>query len=109
MPPLVMRAPDAVWVSVLALLALQSSFLLPPFGYAVMMARARMAEGVALGRLTRALAPFLAAQILVLGLTIAYPALVHLTEPTVASPQPLSDDEIDRRLEEMAPAAPGDD
>ena len=27
----------------------------------------------------------------------------------VASPQPLSDDEIDRRLEKMAPAAPGDD
>jgi TRAP-type mannitol/chloroaromatic compound transport system permease large subunit len=109
MPPLVMRAPDAVWVSVLALLALQSSFLLPPFGYAVMMARARMAEGVALGPLARALAPFLAAQIFVLGLTVAYPALVHLAEPVVASPQPLSDDEVNRRLEEIVPATPDGD
>jgi TRAP-type mannitol/chloroaromatic compound transport system permease large subunit len=91
------------------LLALQSSFLLPPFGYAVMMARALMAEGVALGALARALAPFLAAQILVLGLTIAYPALVHLAEPAVAQAPPLSDDEVYRRLEGIVPATPDGD
>jgi tripartite ATP-independent transporter DctM subunit len=109
MPPLIMRAPDAVWVSVLALLALQSSFLLPPFGYAVMMARARMAESVALGPLTRALAPFLVAQIVVLGVTVAYPALTHLGEPAVAVQAPLSSDEATRRLEEIVPATPNDD
>jgi TRAP-type mannitol/chloroaromatic compound transport system permease large subunit len=44
MPPLLMREPDAVWVSVLTLLALQASFLVPTFGYAVMMARTAAAE-----------------------------------------------------------------
>ena len=39
MPPVLTRAPDAIWISVLALLALQASFLVPPTGYAVMMAR----------------------------------------------------------------------
>ena len=39
MPSILTRAPDAVWISVLALLALQASFLVPPTGYAVMMAR----------------------------------------------------------------------
>jgi len=109
MPPLIVRAPDAVWVSVLALLALQSSFLLPPFGYAVMMARARMAESVALASLTRALAPFIVAQIVVLGLTIAYPGLTHLAEPAVVIQAPLSSDEATRRLEEIVPATPDDD
>jgi tripartite ATP-independent transporter DctM subunit len=108
MPPLIMRAPDAVWVSVLALLTLQSSFLLPPLGYAVMMARARVPEPVRLAPLTRALAPFLTAQLVVLGVTVAYPALTHLGEPAVVTQAPLSSDEATRRLEEIVPAAPSD-
>jgi tripartite ATP-independent transporter DctM subunit len=109
MPPLIMRAPDAVWVAVLTLLALQSSFLLPPLGYAVMMARTRMAASVPLAPLARALAPFLAAQIVVLALTIAYPALTHLAEPAVIWQAPLSNDEATRRLEEIVPATPDDE
>ena len=38
-PPLLVRVADARWVAVLVLLTLQSSFLLPPFGYALMMVR----------------------------------------------------------------------
>jgi tripartite ATP-independent transporter DctM subunit len=34
-PPLLVRVADARWVAVLLLLTLQSSFLLPPFGYAL--------------------------------------------------------------------------
>jgi TRAP-type mannitol/chloroaromatic compound transport system permease large subunit len=107
MPPLLIRAPDAVWVAVLALLTLQSSFLLPPFGYAVMMARNRVAGSVPLAPLARVLAPFIAAQVLVLGLTVAYPRLTHLADPAAgeaAQQRPLTEDEINRRLEEMAPA-----
>jgi TRAP-type mannitol/chloroaromatic compound transport system permease large subunit len=96
--------PDAVWVSVLALLTLQSSFLLPPFGYAVMMARTRIEGSVALAPLARALAPFLAAQIIVLGLAVAYPLLTHLAEPATAAQRPLSDEEVKERLEKIVPA-----
>ena len=38
-PPLLIRVADARWVAVLLLLTLQTSFLLPPFGYALMMVR----------------------------------------------------------------------
>ena len=78
MPPLLTRVPDAVWVAVLTLLALQASFLIPPFGYAVMMARTNMVQAVRAGALTRCLLPFLGIQILVLGLTVLFPAITHL-------------------------------
>jgi tripartite ATP-independent transporter DctM subunit len=78
MPPLLTRVPDAVWVAVLTLLALQASFLIPPFGYAVMMARTTMIRAVQTGALTRSLLPFLGIQILVLGLTVLFPVITHL-------------------------------
>jgi hypothetical protein len=57
MPPLLVRMADARWVSVLLLLTLQSSFLLPPFGYALMMLRGAAKDPV---RVLRACAcPFL--------------------------------------------------
>jgi len=77
-PPLLVRAPDAVWVAALVLLALQASFLLPPFGYALMMARSSMREIVPLAAVLRSLAPFLALQVLVLIAVFLFPALVHL-------------------------------
>jgi len=81
MPALLTRVENPVWVAVLALLSLQASFLLPPLGYAVMMARTMAAARVALGPLVRALLPFLAAQLVVLGLTLAFPGLVRLALP----------------------------
>src|SRR5258706_3178180 len=77
-PPLLIRAPDAVWIAVLVLLSLQASFLLPPFGYALMMARSAMKEAVPLGSVLRSLAPFLAVQALVLIAVFLFPGLVHV-------------------------------
>ncbi|MBI3444205.1 MAG: TRAP transporter large permease subunit [Magnetospirillum sp.] len=84
MPPLLVRVPDAVWVAVAALLTLQASFLLPPLGQAVLMARRVVAEAPRTGILLRAVAPFLGLQLAVLALVLAFPALVHLTEPAAA-------------------------
>ena len=88
MPALLMRVPDAVWVSVATLLVLQASFMIPPFGYAVMMARTMMSRGsgasrqsVPMSLLTRALAPYLAAQLVVLGLVVAVPGIAHFASP----------------------------
>ncbi len=81
MPPVLTRAPDAIWISVLALLALQASFLIPPTGYAVMMARSQMRQKTTLAPLIRALAPFIAAQLVVLALVVAVPKLAHLAQP----------------------------
>jgi TRAP-type mannitol/chloroaromatic compound transport system permease large subunit len=103
MPALLMRVPDAVWVSVLTLLALQASFLIPPFGYAVMMARSATGDVGRLSRISAALLPFLCLQLLVLGLTLAYPPLAHLAEPGAIRARLLPDAEIERQLDNIAP------
>src|SRR6185312_4065175 len=46
-PALLIRVADARWVAVLVLLTLQTSFLLPPFGYALMMVRGALKQPVA--------------------------------------------------------------
>ena len=113
MPPLLTRVDDPVWVAVLALLALQSSFLLPPLGYAVMMARTLSPVRVDLHALVKALLPFLAAQLVVLGLTVAFPLLAHLAlpaEPVAFLPKrPLTDREVEQRLFQQLPPPPYSD
>lgn len=109
MPPVLMRAPDAVWISVLALLALQASFLVPPTGYAVMMARSTVAQKTSLRPLARALAPYLAAQLVVLVLVLLLPALAHLAEPArLAGPavEKLDDDAARKRFNDMLSIPP---
>ncbi len=103
MPPVLTRAPDAVWISVLALLALQASFLVPPTGYAVMMARSAMATKTALRPLASALAPYLGVQLVVLVLVVAVPPLAHLAEPArpAAPVQQLDDDAARKRFNDM--------
>jgi TRAP-type mannitol/chloroaromatic compound transport system permease large subunit len=76
MPPLLVRVPDAAWVAVLVLLILQTSFLVPPFGYAVMMVRSTLGRALTPGAFTRAVLPYLAVQLGVLALVLAFPALV---------------------------------
>jgi tripartite ATP-independent transporter DctM subunit len=105
MPPLLTQIADATWVAVLTLLILQASFLTPPFGYAVLMVRNRVRQALSGGGLARALAPYLAAQLAVLALTLAWPGLVwhrnssDLRPPT--SSAPASEDEQARMLEKQ--------
>ena len=109
MPPVLTRAPDAVWISVLALLALQASFLVPPNGYAVMMARGALAEKAPVRQVTRALAPYLAAQLLVLALVVLLPSLAHLAQPKGADAPPtekLDDDAARKRFNDMLKLPP---
>jgi TRAP-type mannitol/chloroaromatic compound transport system permease large subunit len=106
-PPLLVRVADARWVSVLLLLTLQSSFLLPPFGYALMMVRGAAKEPAPFRPFVRALMPFLAAQWLLLAVVLAMPALVHVGERasdlTRTPEKPLTPEEIDRQLRDMVP------
>jgi TRAP-type mannitol/chloroaromatic compound transport system permease large subunit len=104
-PPLLVCVADARWVSVLVLLTLQSSFLLPPFGYALMMVRGVLKEPVAFRSFVRALAPFLAAQWLLLLLVLLFLQRTHLGQSSDASSRilsvPMSDEEYNKRLNEM--------
>jgi TRAP-type mannitol/chloroaromatic compound transport system permease large subunit len=78
LPPLLVHVADARWVAVLLLLALQSSFLLPPFGYALMMVHGSTRDPAPFAPFVRALLPFLVAQWLVVAVVLAFPELVHL-------------------------------
>jgi TRAP-type mannitol/chloroaromatic compound transport system permease large subunit len=91
MPPLLTVVPAATWVAVLTLLILQASFLLPPFGYAVLMVRSRSPRPVPMRALTRALSPYLVAQLAVLTLILAAPGLVWQRNPTTLSPPAASE------------------
>jgi len=109
-PPLLTRVPDATWVAVLTLLVLQTSFLVPPFGYAVLMARGRLDSRVGTRALGRALAPYVGAQLVVLALVIAFPRMLWRDEPEAAAAPatPASEerarDLLERQLEEPQPA-----
>ncbi|ARJ67188.1 hypothetical protein WV31_16695 [Magnetospirillum sp. ME-1] len=105
MPPLLIRSPDAVWVAVAALLTLQASFLLPPLGQAVLMARKTVTGATSTKALVRALAPFLAVQMAVLALVLAVPAMVHLADPPQAPnpPPPAVQEPPDAPLYGMQP------
>jgi tripartite ATP-independent transporter DctM subunit len=109
-PPLLLRVADARWVSALVLLTLQSSFLLPPFGYALMMVRGAVKPPAPFRAFVKALLPFLIAQWLLLILVLFVPRLVHLTEnpeDSVRSPaNALPQHEFDKRLREMLPPPP---
>jgi len=108
-PPLLVRVADARWVAVLVLLTLQTSFLLPPFGYALMMVRGTLAYQGSLAAMVRALIPFLLAQWVVLATVLLLPQLTHLGESesnrSRAAP-PVSNEEINRRLNEMLTPLP---
>jgi TRAP-type mannitol/chloroaromatic compound transport system permease large subunit len=111
-PALIALLGDAQQVSVLLLLALQLSFLLPPMGYAVMLARGNMAPALSNAALLRALLPFLLALVAVIAVVFCLPAAVHqLDAPVVLNAPgdaPESDADLVRRMQEMtqAPESP---
>ena len=91
----------------LLLLTLQTSFLLPPVGYALMMVRGTLRYAGSLSALMRALFPFLIAQWLVLATVLLVPQLAHFGEKEVKRETPnLSTEEINRRMQEMLTPIP---
>ena len=116
LPPLLVSIPDATWVAVITLLILQTSFILPPFGYAVLMIGNRLARPVGNRAMALALAPYVVLQIAVLGLVVAAPSLLwRVPDPPAAvgtSAGGLSEDQIREQFEKVmreqsADSAPG--
>jgi TRAP-type mannitol/chloroaromatic compound transport system permease large subunit len=120
LPPLLVQVPDAVWVAALTLLILQTSFTVPPFGYAVMMVRNLTREPLPSAKLMRALAPYLVAQLIVLAAVIMFPQMLWRADsrpstPAASDPATAVDtrDLLNRQLnqnqegDEKTPAAEG--
>ncbi|MBM65192.1 MAG: C4-dicarboxylate ABC transporter [Myxococcales bacterium] len=68
---------DMVWFGVLLAINLQTSFLTPPFGFSLFYLRGVAPESVETTAIYRGALPFIAIQLLVLGLVIAFPSLVR--------------------------------
>ena len=78
MPPLLAQVPDAAWVACLTLLVLQAGFLLPPWGYAVVLARAMSGtDGASPKALARELLPYLAVLTVVAATVFACPEITR--------------------------------
>ena len=74
-PVLFMMGIDPVWLGVMIAINLQTSFLTPPFGFALFYLRAVAPEGLRTVQLYRGIIPFVAIQILALFIVASYPGL----------------------------------
>jgi tripartite ATP-independent transporter DctM subunit len=74
-PVLLAMGMDPIWLGVLIAVNLQTSFLTPPFGFALFYLRGVAPPAVATTEIYRGAAPFVALQLLLLVAVLAWPAL----------------------------------
>lgn len=74
-PVLFLLGVDPVWLGVMMAINLQTSFLTPPFGFALFYLRGAVPEGLATADLYRGVLPFIALQLLMLLLLALWPPL----------------------------------
>ncbi len=105
MPPLLMLVPDVTWVAVLALLVLQMSFLLPPFGYAILMASSVLRKNLKQRALSAALLPYLLVQAGVVFIVLFWPNMVWRNDAATlgdaSNHKQLSNEEIQQLFEQQ--------
>lgn len=82
-PPLIILGADPIWLAILMALNLQTSFLTPPFGFALFYLRGAAPEGVETLDIWRGAIPFIGLQLIMIALVAAIPALATWL-PTVA-------------------------
>jgi len=76
-PPLIMMGHDPIWLAVLIAVNLQTSFLTPPFGFALFYLRGGAPAIVRTVQIYRGVLPFIGLQIAALGIVAATPPLVN--------------------------------
>ncbi|WP_300513547.1 TRAP transporter large permease subunit [Aliiroseovarius sp.] len=66
---------DTTWFAVLFILSMQSAYLTPPFGYNLFYMRSVAPPEITIGDIYKAALPFVALQIIGLGLVVAFPQI----------------------------------
>jgi TRAP-type mannitol/chloroaromatic compound transport system permease large subunit len=74
-PPLLMMGLDPVWLGVMMAINLQTSFLTPPFGFALFYLRGVAPPEVRTAQIYAGAIPFIFIQILALAMLAAFPAI----------------------------------
>ena len=67
---------DMLWVGVLIALNLQTSFLTPPFGFALFYLKGVTPPEIQTNQIYRGIIPFILIQLLIVGLVLFFPGLV---------------------------------
>jgi len=74
-PPLILLGCDPVWLAILMAVNLQTSFLTPPFGFALFYLRGAAPPEVSTLQIWRGVVPFIGLQLLLIALVAAVPGL----------------------------------
>ena len=74
-PPLIILGFDPVWLAILMALNLQTSFLTPPFGFALFYLRGAAPPSIKTMQIWQGAIPFIMLQLILIGLVAAIPAL----------------------------------
>ena len=69
---------DPKWVTIMIAVNLQTSFLTPPFGFALFYLRGVAPEGITTGHIYRGVIPFVLIQVVALGLFWLFPGIVTI-------------------------------
>ncbi len=75
-PVLLLMGVDPVWLGVIVAVNLQTSFLTPPFGFSLFYLRSVAPPNIRTSQIYRGAAPFVALQLVVIALLIAFPGIV---------------------------------
>lgn len=75
-PVLLMMGVDPIWLGIMIAVNLQTSFLTPPFGFALFYLRGVAPPSITTGQIYRGVIPFIAIQLLLLLLLALFPELV---------------------------------
>ena len=74
-PVLLMLGFDPVWLGIMLAVNLQTSFLTPPFGFALFYLRGVTPDSIPTAEIYRGVLPYIGLQLLLLGLLVAWPEL----------------------------------
>ena len=75
-PILLAMGVDPIWLGIMIAINLQTSFLTPPFGFALFYLRGVAPESIKTGDIYRGVIPFVLIQLLLLGMIAQWPSLV---------------------------------
>src|SRR6478752_2048320 len=97
---------DLIWFGVLLAVNMQTSFLHPPFGFALFYLRSVAPKSVRTSEIYWGAVPFVVIQVLMVATVIAFPGLVasHVTAATTV--KGTGAEELQRQLQGIEPAAP---
>ncbi len=74
-PALFLMGVDPIWLGVMMALNLQTSFLTPPFGFALFYLRGVAPDSISTGQIYRGAVPFILIQVIALGALVLFPSL----------------------------------